>query len=267
MRSKKIYNKLSDEYDNFYLKGVEEFVNHNNNKYCLFYPSFGTKEEEKCDFLIYGQALNGWNNTIVDSNTEFNNDLLHNVILSFNEYLAEKEHTPLDWINIFWTKSEYYEHMEDSVLEEFYAYDNPYLAYRSFFWNVVYKTISSYYNFNKGYDFGWNWSKKMVWSNLYKIAPIKGNPNDQLKNAQFEFNAELFKKEIEEINPKFSIVLTNQKWFDPFQKYFELTNVFERESEVITSVYKYNNTKIIVTNRPFQGNSDLYVEEILKELT
>lgn len=261
---KKVYNKLSDEYDFFYINGIRNFLDEtNNNEYCLFYPSFGIKKEEKCDFLIYGQALNGWHNTKVNSSTNIN---LNEIVLSFNEYLFERNHTPLDWVNVFWTKSDFNECMEDEVIEEYYFYDEPYFTYRSFFWNVSYKLVSTYFKFKQGHDFGWNWSKKMVWSNLYKIAPIKGNPNDQLKKAQFEFCAELFKKELEEIKPKFCIVFTNQKWFDPFQKHLGLTNIFEKESEVITSVYRFNSTKIIVTNRPFQGDSNFYVQEILKEL-
>lgn len=264
MNMEKIYNKLSKDYDDFYLNGINYFLKNNNEKYCLFYPSFGIKKGEDCDFLIYGQALNGWGDTVINSEEDLD---LNKIIFSFNNYLSERSHTPLDWVNVYWTKADYNEHMDDPLLEEFYGYEDPYLTYRSFFWNLTYKTVSSYYNFEKGYDFGWGWSKKIVWSNLYKIAPLKGNPNDQLKKDQFEFNVELFRKEIEEINPKFCLVFTNQSWFEPFKEFLKLSNIYEKESTVITSVYRYKNTKIIVTNRPFGGNSDFYSKEVLKELT
>lgn len=263
MNKEKIYNKLSKEYDDFYLNGINCFLKNNNEEYCLFYPSFGIKKEEDCDFLIYGQALNGWGDTVVNHEKAPN---LNKIILSFNNYLADRNHTPLDWVNVYWTKSEYCRLMEDSLLEDFYAYDNPYLTYRSFFWNLTYKTVSTYYNLHEGHDFGWGWARKMVWSNLYKIAPLKGNPSNKLRNEQFEFCAELFKREIEEVNPKFCLVFTNQSWFDPFRDFLKLLNIYKKESSVITSIYQYENTKIIVTNRPFQGNSNFYVQEVLKEL-
>lgn len=56
----------------------------------------------------------------------------------------------------------------------------------------------------------------MIWSNLLKIAPFEcGNPKGILWRAQMgekELSIELFKKEIEEIQPKFAILMTNDYW-------------------------------------------------------
>ena len=59
-----IYNKLSEKYDQLFTDQIIDFIQKSPEKsetgYVNFYPSFGVKPGDKCDFIIYGQALNGW---------------------------------------------------------------------------------------------------------------------------------------------------------------------------------------------------------------
>jgi len=168
--------------------------------------------------------------------------------------------TNIDWVNAQWCNSDYNKFADNPEFVEFYNGD--YRVFRSFFWNVIKKLISDYYGFERE---SWEWSKKIVWSNLYKIAPDGRNPNWQEMDFQKETSFELVRKEIEEINPKFCIVLTNLSWWQPFG---EALNTIKIENKYIPaeieSVEMYNNTKIIVTKRPRFGDSDYYIREILK---
>lgn len=260
----KNYNKLSTEYDSLLQNGINDFLSHyqqSESKFCVFYPSFGIKPNQKCDFIIYGQALNGWNSE-VSPKEQITNQKMQEIILKFNGFLESENHTPLDWVNVQWDKSTFEEFIKNETISEYYYYDNPYFVYRSFFWNVVYKLITEYYNL--GYPNS-VWAKHMVWSNLYKISYPKRNPDAFQKQLQLENAVELFKKEIEELNPKYCILITNQQWFDDFNKILKLENELNNnQNNIVTSKYSYLNTKIIVTTRPFQGNSDNHVKEIIK---
>jgi hypothetical protein len=107
--------------------------------------------------------------------------------------------------------------------------------------------------------------KKIAWSNLYKIAPEDANPNGYERIRQLPLSSDLIKKEIEEINPKYCIVITGSQWW---QHFHELINPQVIESDglpsEIVNYERYNQTDIIVTNRPRFGNSDLFAQQILK---
>lgn len=78
---------------------------------------------------------------------------------------------------------------------------------------------------------------------------------------------ELVRKELEELKPKICIVLTNLEWWLPFQEGLKSTKInIEQLEENIVSVEKYNGTNIIVTKRPRIGNSNKFVEKILKTI-
>ena len=140
----------------------------------------------------------------------------------------------------------------------------PYSTFRSFFWNVTYKLICRYYDLDKN---SWDWSRKLVWSNLYKIAPAEGkNPNEEECSWRKKISIELIKNEIEEIKPKFCIVLTNDSWWKPFRDKLktEVLTHSKLKKGIIQSIELYNGTKIIVTTRPYSGNSANHVNEILE---
>ena len=130
-----------------------------------------------------------------------------------------------------------------------------YFAFRSFFWNVTYKLIARYYELDEN---GRDWAKKIVWSNLYKIAPTeRKNPSKEECTWQQGKSIELVEKEIEEIRPKYCIELTNDDWWSPFReklKTMEISDI-KKGYEYIQSYEQCpgSNTRIIVTKRPFTG--------------
>ena len=83
---------------------------------------------------------------------------------------------------------------------------------------------------------------------------------------QEKYSIQLVKKEIEEINPEYCIVLTNTAWWLPFHKELNATKIAcENLPSEILFFEQYNNTKIIVTTRPYPGGSgEGHVKQILQ---
>lgn len=262
----KIYNKLSNEYDALYLKNIENFIEKYNEiteeniEFVDFYPSFGVKKGEKTDFITYGQAVNGWGASF-SLKEELEKDKIIESLKASNSFLASKGHNPLDWVNIQWSAPIYNEETEDVEVKDFYK--EKYKANRSFFWQVTYRLIDDYYGLDRA---SFEWSSKMVWSNLYKIAPNGANPSGLEKEIQQPLSAELVKKEMDELKPKFCVVLTNEKWWIPFRETIQTESIpYDDSLDIIECVEKYNSTKIIVTKRPRFGSIDDY-EKYVKQI-
>ena len=261
--SEKNFDKLSEAYDILFKKDIEAFAeaqkqsktNHAEKNYTVFYPSFGVKKKD-CKFLVYGQAVKGWKpnfNAFAELNRNgFSQKLLEESIEYSNAYHASQNHNPLDWINIYWSNASYNNFVKTEKDRQFYE-PSDFRVHRSFFWNVIYKLICEHYDLDKN---SFHWSSKLVWSNLYKIAPSeRENPSPQEKELQQKISLELVRKELDEIQPAYCIVLTNRSWWLPFQKDLKTENIPFVKNSVIESVEKYGRTTIIVTSRPFAGNS------------
>ena len=270
MKKPEIYCQLSQAYNRLYLKNLltyqkEVYKNpkYNEEHFVDFYPSFGTKTCREAEFIIYGQATNGWISDF-GKDTAINDEKLYKSISSSNTFLKDPDHNPLDWVNAAWTGSSLLEAEKIPVTRSFYKnlIDAKYRAHKSFFWNVVYKLINDFYGMERS---SWEWSRKIVWSNLYKIARRKENPNGYEQGLQMETSIELVKQEIKEIKPKYCIVLTNGKWWKPFGK--ALIPNFRPATSLPSKIDYYGkleDTVIVVSKRPRFGDSDLYVEQILK---
>ncbi len=259
----KIYNRLSESYDRLYLDNIGAFQQAAKSNgvfdfYVDFYPTLGSKERH-CDLLFYGQAVNGWS-SFFNTDKQLSSEHLDATVRTSNPTF--NLNSPLDRINARWCKSQFYCHPKE--LQNYYhdRRKKPYWYFRSFFWNVIYKTASRYYGLD---EHSWDWAKKIAWSNLYKIAPDGSNPNSYERDWQMDKSIELVQKEIEEIKPKFCIVLTNYDWWKPFGQKLK-----ERKENVsykkIQSVSWCGETKIIVTKREHRAANEPYVSELLQEL-
>lgn len=265
MNIEQAYNHFSEIYNSFYLENLKEFqkniveLGNDETNFIHFYPSFGIRKKEHTDFIIYGQATNGWS-SFFDSDKELNENSVIEGIMASNRFYVAKNFTPIDLVNVKWSNGIFDKLCkEDNRLAEFYD-QNRYRFYRSFFWNVVYKLISDYYSLDRE---SWDWSRKIIWSNLYKIAPDGKNPNYAERQSQLEKSVTLVLQEIKEASPKYCIILTNINWWKPFQELLNTKVLDIGKSDIIQSVEQLNDTKIIVTNRPFIGSSEKYANEIL----
>jgi hypothetical protein len=243
------FSVFSETYNNLFVENYKSYAENINKtgdteligkEYCLFFPSCGSKEKREIDFMIYGQATNGWTPTFKVNQIR---EGILNEAIEFSNTTDHDEYCPLDWINKQWGSLQ---------------------LYRKFFFNVMYKLVNEYYGKNKNDE---GWCKYVIWSNLMKISPAEGgNPLGKEKDCQFDGAKKLFTREIKEIKPKFVVILTNWDWACDFFKENPGFNVNEKQQgEFIQAQGIYNNSsKIIVTKRPPVGNNDQCVSEILE---
>ena len=264
------YLNLSDQYNNTYIENIITFQKrayhyYNEDEWFVdFYPSIGVKEGESVPFLFIGQAVGGWSTGFMTKkNLDRTSKISESKALS-NRYCYEKDHSPLDWVNVSWTKSLLNGHMSDPVMKKHYEYltQNFYIAQKSFFWNVAFKVVSDFHGYSRD---DWDWAKKMVWSNLYKIAPDSNNPNYAQMQMQQPLASELIKMELDEMAPRYCVVLTNIDWWLPFSYHLntEKINYNKIHFSEIKAVEKYKDTLILVTTRPRIGNGEIHAQQIL----
>lgn len=264
-----IYNKLSTSYDRTYKANIEAFQDRlkkvwkGDGWFIDFYPSLGIKPTMSCELLFYGQALNGWEAGF-DVFDSVNDNKLNHSIATSNKYFGKLNHSPIDWVNVRWSNSTFDTVIKDEDAKQFYENGSNYRTYRSFFWNVTAKLTCDYHGLNRE---SWDWAKKIAWSNLYKIAEDGKNPNNFLCEQQIVLSAELVRQEIEELKPKYCIILTNHEWWQPFQKLIGTISIpFDKSLDKIVSVEQYYETKLIVTTRPRFGSGESHVKQILSLL-
>lgn len=105
------------------------------------------------------------------------------------------------------------------------------------------------------------WDDRIVWSNLYKIAPVNGgNPNYGVIKATVEDCIEILKKEIEIVEPKHIVMVTDEWWVTLKDKdgNTKFNKTFEKEFNIkinstdsfVIGKGRYKNIPIIVTKRP-----------------
>ncbi|MGD0109852.1 MAG: hypothetical protein ABSC06_38400 [Rhodopila sp.] len=85
---------------------------------------------------------------------------------------------------------------------------------RSAFWRVIRAVVSRLHIANVDEN---TWPSYLIWSNLYKVSPAKGgNPNSELRCAQFNECVQLLQWELENYRPSRILFLTGRAWADPF---------------------------------------------------
>jgi len=237
---------LSAAYDELLVNAARTFASkmrdqkdYDQKEYCLFHPSFGNVKKEPVDFLIYGQALNGsWNPTFLPGDEI--GPALADAAREYSNTMDEGQKNPLDWVNLLWGKMS-----------------------KSFFWQVSYKLVCDYHHGNREDT---SWSEKLVWSNLMKISPVKGgNPDNKEYEAHIKDAISLFRAELNELQPRFAVFLTNWDWAEPFIRSIQSKKkLVAKKDSLIHWSGDYGRTKLIVTHRPYPtGRSDDYVKAIL----
>lgn len=121
---------------------------------------------------------------------------------------------------------------------------------RSPFWQLCYKLLELNGEASE-------WSSRVAWSNLFKVAPYsRYNPDDKDIVRQIKPCIELIKKEIEMLKPTHVVFVTDTWWMEPadytdasFAKELGITLVSD-STNTIVGQGTYNGTKMVVTKRP-----------------
>lgn len=151
------------------------------------------------DLMVIGRAVNGWRKETYwipnDHNLEERKEYLHNLESSHNPI----NECPLEWVKNRWTPQE----------------KGSYCTKKSAFWRMIYKTMCDL-------ELREDWASKIIWSNLYKVAPAANkNPSTLLQKAQRDYCIQILKEEINRWRPRNILFLTGMDWANPFIKEIE----------------------------------------------
>lgn len=183
--------------------------------------------------VVYGRAVNGWNNYVKSEITKYQTEIAANI-----------ETENLDWI-----------------VDLFNNPDEDWSPYSSAFWRLTKRVCTALFN-----DTSNEVIQHIAWTNLYKISnAAKGNPTARLMNVQFELALEIFKQEIELLQPQFVLLLTNTKWANPFLENLDLKRIATSATfNYVELIARYKNTNIIVSQHPQGKPEEIQLNEILK---
>lgn len=190
------------------------------------------------NLMVVGRAVNDWGNIFQLEDIQ-SDSLLEELFPG-----SPGHDCPLEWVESSWGSSEGYN------------------TKRSAFWRVANK-ISQSVNQLEDNEL---WASKIVWSNLYKVAPSGGgNPNDSLCDLQFNACNDLLKIEVEEFRPKYIVFLTGQDWFNGFlSENISLNSITDTKWVDAQGILELNGSvsKFVVAQHP-QGKPE---SELLKEI-
>lgn len=88
-----------------------------------------------------------------------------------------------------------------------------------------------------------NWNRE---TNLYKVAPKKGNPDQPLQKLQHELCQELLRLELESYRPKRILFLTGQGWARPFLKELQIKVRPVKNLPRVEGVGEWQGTPVVV---------------------
>lgn len=261
-----MYHRLSPTYDSLYRQHLNVFQQRLVHTYCErtkytdFYPSIGVKAGEPVEFMLYGQSVGGWQQEH-DYGTPISIDRVAKSYSYSNSH--HTDHSPLDWVNVLWTKSNRAQLNEAG--HEFYKPFGEYNPGRSPFWQLIVRVIQEKSSMASS---SWAWTEKLVWSNLYKIAPQDGkawNPDEGERILQRPECVHLVERELKELRPKYCIVYTNDAWWAPFRKGLRTETLKTLNTGFVERVERLEDTRIVVVKRARVG-SRAAVDHVLEHL-
>lgn len=261
-----MYQELSSDYDAFYQAHLNAFGRRlketycDHTKYTDFYPSLGVKAGEPVEFILYGQSVGGWIKEH-DYAIPVPSDRVVQSRAYSNRYHAD--HSPLDWVNVLWTKQS--REQLDPAGKAFYKPFGSYNPGRSPFWQLIVRVVQQHCGLPRA---SWAWTEKLVWSNLYKIAPQDGkawNPDPGQRILQRPEAVHLVEQEFKELRPRYCIVYTNDSWWAPFRKGLRTETLKVPKAGFVERVERWGDTRIVVVKRARVG-SKAAVDHVMEHL-
>ena len=207
---------------------------------------------EDIKIMIVGRAVNGWE-------VEF--DDCSYLDATVNSVLKQENR-----LDDFAKEYILYDDVEgDEVVQKKYYYA------KSPFLRMMRQTVGRFTNSEE------NWQQRIVWSNLFKIAPRKGgNPSWKMIRDDLDLYIKLIQHEINAYQPDLVLFVTGMSFFDPYpnnEKYpsfGDLVNEEKFQNEEMKYVYfkgafKDNPlVKVIVSSRPEGRPIQNIIDEIFE---
>lgn len=211
------------------------------------------------DLLVYGQAVNGWQNSAFHDA----DSLVHEVLTDADDYRALYPVVdPRGW------------HGEVDGKKASYYYK------RSKFWKLNYQVStgaadSSFRDFyiRNPLDvcaFDAAWSQCVVWSNLYKVAFSKGgNPDSEIMSAINDISFRIVLREIDLLQPKRVLFNTGKNFFESLSEdRFGLRKVSKTGNILYAGQYQTlagGKCKMVVCKRPDEWKAKYTNNDIIRE--
>ena len=150
--------------------------------------------------MVVGRAVNGWTDGVLPQHLAasthaecYSCDVLDSV--------NGDGQCPMRWVTDRWGNA------------------NGYSTRRSAFWRAIRGVVARLEIADVEQD---SWPSHLVWSNLYKIAPVEGgNPGATLCRIQLDGCRELFDLELTTYRPSRLLLLTGGEWASPFLSDFD----------------------------------------------
>lgn len=205
----------------------------------------------KNGLLIYGQAMNGWQN---DNSLDVDSLIEQTLLSSTDHTELYTRADPRGW--------------QDK--EKVNSKPASYYYKRSKFWKLNYQVITNVLDqsFNDFYVKNASeeemrklldnaWSQTATWSNLYKISYSEGgNPDDKIIKAINDISLRIILREIEILKPTKILFNTGEDFFARItsnRNIFNLTKIEDGSNVLYKGVYTYSSNaecKIVVCRRP-----------------
>lgn len=206
---------------------------------------------EDIKIMIVGRAVNGWEVDFEDCSS------LDNTVNSILKQENRLDDFAKDYI--------LYDAVENNevVQKKYYYAKSPFLR-------MMRQLVGALSNSED------NWQQRIVWSNLFKIAPRKGgNPSWLMLRDNLDLYIELMRYEIAKYRPDIVVFVTDMDFFDPYpnnEKYPSFRRLMKEEPcdndakfvKLQGSMFCDSSTKIIVTARPERRPIKDMIEEIYK---
>ena len=148
-----------------------------------------------------------------------------------------------------------------------------YNSNRSAFWRLIRRIARFHHKIDNVDRFGD--LKKIAWSNICKVAPNSGNPNDSLYYAQLDIAEKILETEIKYLSPKYLIFLTGWSWAADTITYLTKQSKEDIENRIDWLEWGHNNkyrtgrlemdnTVFIISEHPQGKNVDAHFDTIMK---
>ncbi|TGA97487.1 hypothetical protein E4665_11600 [Sporolactobacillus shoreae] len=200
------------------------------------------------DLMVIGRAVNGWEPGIWPKH-ELSDPA------KFKKYIAQlyvvsnpvTGYCPLDWVKKAWGNNS----------------ENKYNTKKSAFWRIVARVFNIL-------DSEKDWTSKLIWSNLYKIAPAEsGNPSNKLIKLQQDYCIDILREEINLYKPKCLLFLTGLDWAAPFLEGINEINVRRTQKDLVVAagsvlIDGYIG-RVLIARHP-QGKNESKMVEQIREL-
>ncbi len=251
--------KLDKNYDEQFTLMLKTYCNEQKmleKEYVSFYPQVGKEFQKELDILFIGRAVNGWGTETLPtfSNKKLTSKINDSYFQGIKEYSTDGtgyiNKCPLGWLVDEW--------------------DNYGMGKRPIF-RLIRDIAKEHHVKNYSKELEENWTHHFAWSNLYKIAPKNGgNPDAKIEwQTQDDHCEKLIEMELEQLQPKYAIFITDMNWLIDGEPYSFIKNAKEEviiKNDFIEATYLYNKTKIIITKRPEFRPGEEFFNEIKKHI-